>query len=720
MDIDLNPEQTKAVETTEGAVLVLSGAGTGKTRVLTSRLAYIISNGLAAPWECLAVTFTNRAATEMGERLSGIIGPAASQVWLGTFHRIGLRILRRHAELLGYTSNFTILGQDDQERLLKQIMEAENIDVKKNPPRAVLEVIQGWKDKGLSVSMVPTNTHEDFLNGKILSLYRTYQDRLKNTNAMDFGDLLLLCLELFKAHKDILEKYQNQFRYILVDEYQDTNVSQYLWLRLLAQKHGNICCVGDDDQSIYSWRGAEIGNILKFDRDFPNAQIIRLESNYRSTEHILGAASGLIRHNEGRLGKDLKVAEGQDGSGDKVSVSGVWDGREEASRLIEQTETEKRSGTPYNEIAVLVRVGFQTREFEEAFISAGIPYQVIGGAKFYDREEIRDAVAYLRILAQQNDDLALLRIINKPRRGIGDATIQILQQTALNEHISVFSAARLLIREESTVLKTAAKKNLRIFMDMFSRLESYMDADIDASDLAEKVLSESGYLAMWKESNAPEAQGRLENLQELIGVLRENFKSIHTFLEHVSLVSDVDDMSNDDKVSIMTLHAAKGLEFNTVFLPGWEDGIFPHQRALDEGGQRALEEERRLAYVGITRACKKVFISFAANRRVYNQWQNNIPSRFLSELPPEHLTGEGSIVGFKRQRQESFTPSRSIPWSSSSHTQSSGKQQIRKGFRVYHNRFGYGVVLSSEGNRLKIAFEDIGVKTIMADFVEAV
>ena len=720
MDIDLNPEQTKAVETTEGAVLVLSGAGTGKTRVLTSRLAYIISNGLAAPWECLAVTFTNRAATEMGERLSGIIGPAASQVWLGTFHRIGLRILRRHAELLGYTSNVTILGQDDQERLLKQIMEAENIDVKKNPPRAVLEVIQGWKDKGLSVSMVPTNTHEDFLNGKILSLYRTYQDRLKNTNAMDFGDLLLLCLELFKAHKDILEKYQNQFRYILVDEYQDTNVSQYLWLRLLAQKHGNICCVGDDDQSIYSWRGAEIGNILKFDRDFPNAQIIRLESNYRSTEHILGAASGLIRHNEGRLGKDLKVAEGQDGSGDKVSVSGVWDGREEASRLIEQTETEKRSGTPYNEIAVLVRVGFQTREFEEAFISAGIPYQVIGGAKFYDREEIRDAVAYLRVLAQQNDDLALLRIINKPRRGIGDATIQILQQTALNEHISVFSAARLLIREESSVLKTAAKKNLRIFMDMFSRLESYMDADIDASDLAEKVLSESGYLAMWKESNAPEAQGRLENLQELIGVLRENFKSIHAFLEHVSLVSDVDDMSNDDKVSIMTLHAAKGLEFNTVFLPGWEDGIFPHQRALDEGGQRALEEERRLAYVGITRARKKVFISFAANRRVYNQWQNNIPSRFLSELPPEHLTGEGSIVGFKRQRQESFTPSRSIPWSSSSHTQSSGKQQIRKGFRVYHNRFGYGVVLSSEGNRLKIAFEDIGVKTIMADFVEAV
>ncbi len=718
MQIDLNPEQTKAVETTDGAVLVLSGAGTGKTRVLTARLAYLIANGFAPPWECLAVTFTNRAAAEMGERLAAIIGAEASQVWLGTFHRIGLRILRRHAELLGYNSNFTILGQDDQERLLKQIMEAEGLDIKKNPPRAVLAVIQGWKDKGLSVAMVPANSHEDFLNGGILNLYRTYQDRLKNTNAMDFGDLLLLGLELFKANKDILAKYQQQFRYIMVDEYQDTNTAQYLWLRLLAQKHGNICCVGDDDQSIYSWRGAEIGNILKFDRDFPEAKIIRLESNYRSTVHILGAASGLIRNNQGRLGKELRVAEGLDGSGDKVMLSGVWDGREEAQRLLDKAENEKRSGTAYSEMAVLVRVGFQTREFEEAFIAAGIPYQVIGGAKFYDREEIRDAVAYLRALVQPSDDLALLRIINKPRRGIGDTTLQALQQTALNEHISIFSAAKLLISEDCGVLKTAAKKNLKIFMEMFARLSTYQDADIDASDMAEKVLAESGYLAMWKESNAPEAAGRLENLQELIGVLRENFKSISAFLEHVALVSDIDDMNDDEKISIMTLHAAKGLEFSIVFLPGWEEGIFPHQRALDEGGQKALEEERRLAYVGITRARKKVYISFAANRRVYNQWQNNIPSRFLEELPSEHIETEGTSAGFGRHKTETGSQTGGISWAAP--TFSGSKKQIRKGFRVYHNRFGYGVVLSSEGNRLKIAFEDIGVKTIMADFVEAV
>ena len=717
MEIDLNEEQQKAVETTEGAVLVLSGAGTGKTRVLTARLAYIISNGLALPWECLAVTFTNRAATEMEERLKEIIGITASQVWLGTFHRIGLKILRRYGEILGYTSNFTILNQEDQERLLKQIMVSEGIDIKSTSPRSVLEVIQNWKDKGLSDLMVPNNNHEDFLQGKILHLYKVYQSRLKETNSMDFGDLLLLCLELFKQNKEILSKYQNQFRYILVDEYQDTNVSQYLWLRLLAQGHGNICCVGDDDQSIYSWRGAEIGNILKFDRDFPKASIIRLESNYRSTEHILGAASGLIKHNEGRLGKDLKVAKGKDGRGDKVNLLGVWDGREEANKVIDIIEQEKSLGIPYNEMAILVRVGFQTREFEEACIFNSIPYQVIGGSKFYDREEIKDAIAYLRLLVHPSDDLAFIRIINKPRRGIGEASIQSIQKTALKEHISLFSAARLLTSTENNVLKNSAKKNLKIFIDIFTRLEQYLSSGIEASEIAEKILSESGYLRMWQESNAEEASNRLENLQELIGVLRSNFKNIHAFLEHVALFSDLDDIEEEEKVNIMTLHAAKGLEFSIVFLPGWEEGIFPHQRSLDESGQKGLEEERRLAYVGITRARKKVFILFASTRLIYNQIQNNIPSRFLSELPSENIDTQGLTFGLTRSEENFYKPRTSYNFSFSS---KDNKRQIKKGFRVYHNRFGYGVVLASEGDRLKIAFEDIGIKTIMSDFVEAV
>jgi DNA helicase-2/ATP-dependent DNA helicase PcrA len=722
----LNDEQHRAVTLTDGPLLVLSGAGTGKTRVLTARLAHILGNHLAQPWQCLAVTFTNKAAREMRGRVAGLIGPVAEGIWLGTFHAVAVRILRRHAEVVGLKSNFTILDADDQMRLLKQVMEAERLDAKKYPPQAVMAAIQRWKDRGLAAGKLDGEAGGDSV---VRNLYAQYQQRLAEVNACDFGDLLLHNLTLFLSQPEVLADYQNQFRYILVDEYQDTNVAQYLWLRLLAQKHRNLCCVGDDDQSIYSWRGAEVGNILRFERDFPGAQVVRLESNYRSTPHILAAASHLIAHNAGRLGKTLRAGVAQDG-GDKVTVRAVWDGEQEARAVVEDIEARQRAGDRLSSIAILVRAGFQTREFEERLITTGLPYRVIGGPRFYERAEIRDAMAYLRLVASTDDSLAFERIVNLPKRGLGEAALQTIHVTARALKVSLFDAACRL--GETDELKPKARAALAGFAGDVLRWRS-MAGRIDHWDLAATILDESGYTAMWKADKSPEAPGRLENLKELVAALEE-YDSLEAFLEHVALVMENDEKAEADRVSLMTLHGAKGLEFDTVFLPGWEEGLFPHSRSLGENGDKGLEEERRLAYVGLTRARKRVTITVAANRRIYNQWQSNPPSRFVDELPEAHverIAEQGLHAGGGGSRrwedsawtQAAYGPRRPPPvveatsWKVADRASPGGFQP---GARVFHSKFGNGTVLAVDGDKLEIAFDKAGTKKVLDSFVAAV
>src|SRR6266404_8827422 len=626
----LNEAQCRAVAAVEGAVLVLAGAGTGKTRVLTTRLAHILATGRAYPGEVLAVTFTNKAAREMKERLEAMIGRAADGVWLGTFHALAARILRRHAEAVGLRSNFTILDSDDQQRLLKQLIAAANIDERRWPARALLSLIERWKDRGLVPDKVPAGDAGDYADGRAIALYRDYQERLATVNAVDFGDLLLHNLTLFAGQPEILASYQRRFRYLLVDEYQDTNVAQYLWLRLLAQQHKNLCCVGDDDQSIYSWRGAEIGNILRFESDFPGALIVRLEENYRSTPEILAAAAGVIAHNQGRLGKTLWTRAEE---GDKVTVRGLWDAEQEARWVGDEIEALQRRRHPLREIAILVRAGFQTREFEERFIALALPYRVIGGPRFYERQEIRDAMAYLRLVRQPSDDLAFERVVNVPRRGIGTASLQQLHAAARAESLPLIEAARRLITGDR--LPKAARNSLAGFIAALDRWRAEADR-VPHTDLVQSVLDESGYTAMWQADRSPDAPGRLENLKELVVAMAE-FENLTGFLEHVSLVMDNAADSAGDMVNLMTLHSAKGLEFDTVFLPGWEEGLFPSLRSVEESGLKGLEEERRLAYVGLTRARHRVFVSFAANRRIHGQWQSAARSRFVDELSPDHV-----------------------------------------------------------------------------------
>ena len=635
----LNEGQRAAVEALDGPVLVLAGAGTGKTRVLTTRLAHLLHQGRARPYQVLAVTFTNKAAREMRDRVEQQIGGAVEGLWLGTFHALGARILRRHAEIVGLRQDFTILDADDQVRLLKQHLQAENIDEKRWPARALSGMIQRWKDKGLTPDKVSAGDAGDFANGRAVKLYADYQERLQTLNAADFGDLLLHCLTVFTEAEDVLKDYHSLFRYILVDEYQDTNVAQYLWLRLLAQEQKNICCVGDDDQSIYGWRGAEIGNILKFEKDFPGAKVVRLERNYRSTPQILAAASGLIANNEGRLGKTLWTEAKQ---GEKLAVRGVWDGEAEARVVGEEVEALHTNGTSLDEIAVLVRAGFQTREFEERFITLGVPYRVVGGPRFYEREEIRDAIAYFRVVRQPDDDLAFERIINKPTRGIGKATLQVLHEIARATRRPLFASALDVLSTDE--LRPQVKRTLATIIDDFERWRRLSEA---ATELAETILDESGYTEMWQArlKKQADAAGRLENLKELISAMEE-FDSLAGFLEHVSLVMENVESGQEEMVSLMTLHSAKGLEFDVVFLPGWEEGLFPHQRALDESGISGLEEERRLAYVGLTRARQRIDISHAANRRIHNLWQSAIPSRFIEELPKDQIEVTSEVGGY--------------------------------------------------------------------------
>ncbi len=756
----LNEPQREAVLTTEGPVLVLAGAGTGKTAALTARLAHLLYTRKAYPYEILSVTFTNKAAKEMRERVGRLVGDMVEGMpWLGTFHAIGAKMLRRHAELVGLQSNFTILDTDDQIRLLKTLIADADIDEKRFPARSLAGFIDSWKNKGLTPAQLDAGESELYANGKGQQLYQAYQDRLKTLNACDFGDLLLHSLVILREHREVLQQYQQRFRYIMVDEYQDTNSVQYLWLRLLAQERKNIACVGDDDQSIYSWRGAQVENILKFERDFPGAVVIRLEQNYRSTPHILGAASGVIANNGGRLGKTLWT---ELDAGEKVKVIGVWDGPEEARRVGQEIEACQVAGKSLDDIAILVRAQHQTREFEDRFIAIGMPYRIVGGFRFYERAEIRDALAYLRVVAQPADDLAFERIVNVPKRGLGDKAVAKLHQLARALGVPLSeAAARILDTDEMT---GAAKKSLGRLVADFASWRTKA-AELPHAELARQLLDESGYTAMLQADRSAEAAGRLENLTELVRAMEE-YDSLGAFLEHVSLVMENDGGNRGAQVTIMTIHAAKGLEFDTVFCAGWEEGLFPSQRSLDEGGLASLEEERRLAYVAITRARRRAIILHAANRRIYGQWNSSIPSRFVGELPKHHIDEETTMSGGESlwranwsDRADPFADvargtGRGPGWqraagvgggvdlknpgggfTSRTFTREAprvkeatrsavslgnkGRDDLSMGQRVFHQKFGYGEIVEIEGNKLEIDFEQAGRKRVMDSFVVA-
>ncbi len=761
--VGLNEAQRDAVLALDGPVLVLAGAGTGKTRVLTTRLSHLMVTGKAAPWNMLAVTFTNKAAREMQDRVARLLGRPVEGLWIGTFHSVAAKILRKHAEVVGLKSNFTILDTDDQIRVIKQLIQAEGIDDKRWPARMMAGLIDRWKNRAATPERIPESESYAYAEGLGGKIYKAYQARLKVLNACDFGDLLLHNITLFQSKPDILAQYHDQFRYILVDEYQDTNVAQYLWLRLLAQAHHNICCVGDDDQSIYGWRGAEVGNILRFSEDFPGAKVVKLEQNYRSTGHILAAASGLITANEGRLGKTLWT---DSGNGEKVSVRGVWDSREEARTISDEIESMQLKSYPLNEVAILVRAGFQTREFEERMINLGLPYRVVGGPRFYERAEIRDAMAYLRVIAQSDNDLAFERIVNQPKRGLGTSTVQKIHHLSRAHNISMVSAAMQIT--ELDELRPAARRSLGGLMDNFARWRGLL-ATLPHTELAEMVLEESGIVKMWQDDTSPQAPGKLENLRELITGMAE-FENLTGFLEHIELVMENEKKDDVAKLSIMTLHAAKGLEFNMVFLPGWEEGVFPNQRSLDEGGLKSLEEERRLAYVGITRARIKATIYFAGSRQIFGQWQSSLPSRFIDELPADHLdidseqglqgntarggwhssegddassddfggyeaydqnnSGSGYGPGWQRAQKFKAGGSRgdkinkqrgpkTIDGSARRVAKKPVVSNIAIGERVFHDKFGYGTVTDAEGNKLLVNFENSGEKRVLDSFVKS-
>ena len=739
----LNPPQREAVLTTEGPLLVLAGAGTGKTAALTARLAHLIATRKAWPSQILSVTFTNKAAREMRERVAALSGGALEGMpWLGTFHSVAARMLRSHAELVGLQSNFTILDTDDQLRVLKQLIQAADLDEKRWPARQLAGLIDRWKNRGWTPSQVDAGESEAFAAGRGADLYARYQERLKTLNACDFGDLLLHMLVIFRGHADVLDGYRNRFRYILVDEYQDTNQAQYEWLKLLAEPRRNLCCVGDDDQSIYSWRGAEVANILRFEHDFPGAKVIRLEQNYRSTSHILAAADDLIAHNAGRLGKTLWTDAGE---GEKVRVIGVWDGPEEARRVGEEIESAQAAGRSLDQTAILVRAQFQTREFEERFIAIGLPYQIIGGFRFYERAEIRDAIAYLRLIQSPADDLAFERVVNTPKRGLGDKAVATMHRHARATQQPLLLAAATLL--DSDELTPQARRSLGNFVADLARWRQ-MASNLPHPGLARIVLDESGYTAMLQADRSAESAGRLENLSELTRAMEE-YESLGAFLEHVSLVMDNDEARSGEKVTIRTIHAAKGLEFDTIYLAGWEEGVFPSQRSLDEGGLASLEEERRLAYVAITRARRRATIIHAANRRIYGQWTSSIPSRFLAELPKDHIEEETTMSGGESlwraqwsERSDPFAhvarPTRGPGWQRASRVGynsepsriiearasavslgNKGRTDLSPGQRVFHGKFGYGTIAAIEGNKLEIDFEHAGRKKVLDSFVTA-
>jgi len=746
----LNEPQREAVLTTEGPVLMLAGAGTGKTAALTARLAHLVATRRAWPSQILCVTFTNKAAREMRERVAGHLGgPGEGMPWLGTFHSICAKMLRRHAELIGLEQNYTIIDTDDQMRLLKQLINANDIDEKRWPARQLAGLIDRWKNRGLNPDDLDAGENEAYANGRGQAMYRIYQDRLKALNACDFGDLMLHVLNIFRQHPDVLKEYQERFRYILVDEYQDTNAVQYLWLRLLAQSRKNICVVGDDDQSIYSWRGAEVANILRFEKDFPGAHVVRLEQNYRSTPHILGAASGLIRANSQRHDKTLWT---EANGGEKVRIVGVWDGPEEARRVGEEIERLEGEGANLDQVAILVRAQYQTREFEDRFIQIGINYRIIGGFRFYERAEIRDALAYLRVIAQPQDDLAFERIYNQPKRGLGAKTLEKMYAHARATGLPL-GAASLQLADGDELPKRAANT----IGGLMRRFLAWREAAevMTPADLLRLMLEESGYNDMLAKDRSAESAGRAENLSELARAM-EDYETLGDFLEHVSLVMDNDRGEAEETVTIMTIHAAKGLEFDHVFCVGWEEGVFPSQRAIDEGGLASLEEERRLAYVAITRARRRAMIFHAANRRIYGQWTSSIPSRFIEDLPDEHIEQETTMTGgaslWRANWTENEDPFAHVAQSRPDRAQARGpgwqraiatgyetqqkriaepsrsaasfagkpRSDIAIGAMVEHAKFGTGCVIDQEGNKLTINFENAGEKRVIDSFVTVV
>jgi DNA helicase II / ATP-dependent DNA helicase PcrA len=775
----LNPEQREAVLQTEGPLLVLAGAGTGKTRVLTTRIAHIVGTRRAWPSQLLVVTFTNKAAREMRERAASLVGPDAEALrWLGTFHSVSAQLLRRHAELARLKPSFTVIDTDDQLRLIRQVLESEGIDQKRWTPRYLLSLIDGWKNRALTPDKLPAGEGSQFANGRGRRCYEIYQERLSVLNAVDFGDLLLHTISILQNNPEVLAEYHAKFRYIMVDEYQDTNVAQYLWLRLLAQGNGNICCVGDDDQSIYGWRGAEVDNILRFEKDFPGAKVIRLEQNYRSTAHILAAASAVIDNNRGRLGKTLRTDAG---AGDLVKVRGVWDGEQEARLIADdiQSWVEGSGGQKkrrYDQCAVLVRASWQMRAFEERFIVTGTPYRVIGGPRFFERAEIRDAMAYLRLIRSEADDLAFERVVNVPKRGVGETTLQKVQVAARDMRTPLSNAAEMMIRGEE--LKGPARTGLRRFLVDLERWRALYytpeeDKRLPAPRLLEVILDESGYTDALQADKSPQSQTRLDNLKELVRAVGA-FDTLEAFLEHVELVMDnAEGAGADDQVQILTLHSAKGLEWPMVFLPGWEEEVFPSRRSLDEQGAKGLEEERRLAYVGLTRARERAYISFAANRQIYGRWTAVLPSRFVDELPPAHVdaVSETGYVspGFSPHPEQgggAARPSKDEGWvrgtsvwdagpspfastydspgwkraqaakdrdrprppdidaaprlqaPGSSSNAASSEKGFKAGDRIFHIKFGYGRITAVEGAKLTVAFEKAGEKKVVESFVE--
>ena len=730
----LNEVQKEAVLHDNGPLLVLAGAGTGKTGVLTTRLARILMENMALPGEILSVTFTNKAANEMKSRVGNLIGDMVTGLkWLGTFHSIGAQILRQYPEKVGLKNGFIILDTDDQLRLLKQIIKEENIDDKKWSAKGLLSLIDKWKNKGLGPNQISSDDGDYFANGKGKVLYKKYQEQLKFFNAADFGDLILECIRLFNENPDILESFQNRFKYMLVDEYQDTNTSQYTLLKLLSGKWKNICCVGDDDQSIYSWRGAEVTNILKFEKDFLHSKIIRLEQNYRSTGNILAAASKLIETNESRFGKTLWTSSN---GGEKVSVTSTWDGEEEARIITDEIEQQSLNKKNLDEVAILVRASFQMREFEDRFVSVGLPYKVIGGPRFYERKEIRDANAYFRLAIQPNDSLALERILNVPKRGIGETTLKKIKDYAKNNNISTIDSIRDLIK--TSEIKPKTKISLGHFIELTERWNDLI-AERNHYEMAEIILEDSGYLEMLRNDDTITAAGRLDNIKELFRSI-EPFESLNAYLEHISLVMEIDKNPEGNKVSLMTLHAAKGLEFDYVFLPGWEEGVFPNQRSLDEGGVKSLEEERRLAYVGITRAKIKSSIFYAANRKMHNQWLSSIPSRFVNELPEDnieinlsHFSGnkgnftdikeddifdqsDYSTPGWERAKIQSLSNKRAQEEEKIISIDSNSK--FSPGTLVMHKKFGKGKIETVDGKKLTIDFGGNGIRKVMENFVD--
>ncbi len=725
---ELNQNQRKAVETLDGPLLVLSGAGTGKTRVLTARIANLLFSSKAKPWNILAVTFTNKAAREMRDRLETIIGPSVNNIWLGTFHSIAARILRENAELVSLKSNFTIINTDDQKRLLKELIIFEKLDEKKITPQFVLNLLSTWKDMGLTVKDILSSEKQYLINGKAGILFKNYQNRLLDMNYVDFADLLLHNLNIFNLHQDILQKLKSKIKYFLIDEYQDTNTAQYLWLKKLVKPENNICCVGDDDQSIYGWRGADVKNILNFEKDFQEAKILRLEENYRSSKCILNAANTLIANNKYRLGKSLKTSKE---TGEKIIILQAWDGLDEARKISSKIETLIKQDVNMDEIAVLVRAGYQTRLFEERFVHIGLPYKVVG-VKFYERLEIRDALAYFRLLIQKSDDLAFERIINSPKRGIGPQTINFIKNYSRDKNKSLYNSIIDLVQTDE--FRPGVKLTLKNFTRNYEIWEEDL-SKISHVDLAMKILEESGYIQNLKIEKSIEAEGRLENLKELVNAMSA-FDNMLGFLEHIALVNDSDAEHKDGQISLMTLHAAKGLEFSAVFLPCWEEGSFPSQRSIDEKGKEGLEEERRLAYVGITRAKKHLCISCASSRQIYGNWQNVIPSRFIEELPESEVKGvDPNEINNTSNHFDDFEFNQDYKNNKSfkNFTNSSDSNikiydenklntyvtsNLKIGEKVFHIKFGTGLIIDIDNDKVEVNFDKAGIKKVIGSYLK--